>query len=255
MVMARRELLSVLRVSGVVSGLGRTAGAAAAQRPAGDTTRFFPGFKTFDVKTTGATIHGVVGGSGPPLLLLHGAPQTHLTWRLMTPELARTYTVIAPDLRGYGDSSKPEDGESHGNYSKRAMALDQVEVMKHFGYDRFPVIGQDRGGRVTHRLLLDHTEKVSHAAVLDIVPTRYLYTHFSIEFAQAYPHWFNYLRPAPAPENELKATNDAALARATTDVQKEYLRAMTDMATIHAMCEDYRASASIDLKWDEADEK
>jgi haloacetate dehalogenase len=135
------------------------------------------------------------------------------------------------------------------------MALDQVEVMKHFGYDRFPVIGQDRGGRVTHRLLLDHPEKVSHAAVLDIVPTRYLYTHFSIEFAQAYPHWFNYLRPAPAPENELKATNDAALARATTDVQKEYLRSMTDMATIHAMCEDYRASASIDLKWDEADEK
>jgi len=173
----------------------------------------------------------------------------------VAPKLAASRTVIVPDLRGYGDSSKPPDGENHANYSKRAMALDQVEVMKHFGYDRFPVIGQDRGGRVTHRLLLDHPEKVSHAAVLDIVPTRYLYTHFSIDFAQAYPHWFNYLRPAPAPENELKATNDAALARATSDVQKEYLRSMTDMATIHAMCEDYRASASIDLKWDELDEK
>jgi haloacetate dehalogenase len=215
--------------------------------------RFFPGFKPFKVKTTGAEINGVIGGSGPPILLLHGAPQSHITWRMVAPKLAASRTVIVPDLRGYGDSSTPPDGENHVNYSKRAMALDQVEVMKHFGYDRFPVIGQDRGGRVTHRLLLDHPKVVTHAAVLDIVPTRYLYTHFSIEFAQAYPHWFNYLRPAPAPENELKAANDAALARATSDVQKEYLRTMTRMATIHAMCEDYRASASIDLKWDEED--
>jgi haloacetate dehalogenase len=186
---------------------------------------------------------------------MHGAPQTHVSMRVIAPALAKDHTVVVVDLRGYGDSSKPPDGENHVNYSKRAMALDQIEVMKHFGYDRFPVIGQDRGGRVTHRLILDHPSAVTHAAVLDIVPTRYLYTHFSIEFAQAYPHWFNYLRPAPAPENELKATNDAALARATSDVQKEYLRSMTDMATIHAMCEDYRASASIDLKFDELDAK
>jgi haloacetate dehalogenase len=246
----RRE---VLRQSAILAAGAFVAGRAGAQE--GGEARFFPGFKPFKVKTTGAEINGVIGGSGPPILLLHGAPQSHITWRLVAPKLAASRTVIVPDLRGYGDSSKPPDGENHVNYSKRAMALDQVEVMKHFGYDRFPVIGQDRGGRVTHRLLLDHPEQVSHAAVLDIVPTRYLYTHFSIDFAQAYPHWFNYLRPAPAPENELKATNDAALARATTDVQKEYLRSMTDMATIHAMCEDYRASASIDLKWDEADEK
>jgi haloacetate dehalogenase len=135
------------------------------------------------------------------------------------------------------------------------MALDQIEVMKHFGFDRFPVIGQDRGGRVTHRLLLDHPQAVTHAAVLDIVPTHYLYTHVTMPFVQAYFHWFNYLRPAPAPENELKATNDQQLARATSEIQREYLRTMTDPATIHAMCEDYRASASIDLEYDEMDLK
>ena len=248
--MDRRE---VIQKGAMLAAGALVAGRADAQEAGG--AKFFPGFKPFKVKTTGAEINGVIGGSGPPILLLHGAPQSHITWRMVAPKLAATRTVIVPDLRGYGDSSKPADGENHINYSKRAMALDQVEVMKHFGFDKFPVIGQDRGGRVTHRLILDHPSAVSHAAVLDIVPTRYLYTHFSIEFAQAYPHWFNYLRPAPAPENELKATNDAALARATSDVQKEYLRSMTDMATIHAMCEDYRASASIDLKFDELDAK
>jgi haloacetate dehalogenase len=247
--MDRRELM--MMAAGTL-----VAGRAGAQQPppAGE-ARFFPGFKPFRVTTSGAEINGVIGGSGPPILLLHGAPQSHITWRMVAPKLAATRTVIVPDLRGYGDSSKPPDGENHANYSKRAMALDQIEVMKHFGYQRFPVIGQDRGGRVTHRLILDHPNAVTHAAVLDIVPTRYLYTHFSIEFAQAYPHWFNYLRQAPGPENELKAANDRALERATTDVQKEYLRTMTNMATIHAMCEDYRASASIDLKFDELDAK
>lgn len=215
---------------------------------------FFPGFKPFRVKTTGAEINGVIGGSGPPVLLLHGAPQSHLTWRLVAPRLAATHTVVIPDLRGYGDSSKPDGGPDHGAYSKRAMALDQVEVMKAFGFDRFPVIGQDRGGRVTHRLILDHPGVVTRAAVLDIVPALYLYNHFSIGFVQAYPHWFSYLRAAPIPENELMAANKAALGRATTDVQKEYLRCMTEMGTIHAMCEDYRASASIDLKWDADDQ-
>jgi len=250
----RRE---ALRQGAVVAAGALVAGRAGAQVGAqqDSASRFFPAFKSFKVKTSGAEINGVIGGSGPPILLLHGAPQSHISWRMVAPKLAATRTVIVPDLRGYGDSSKPADGENHANYSKRAMALDQVEVMKHFGFDRFPVIGQDRGGRVTHRLLLDHPGTVTHAAVLDIVPTRYLYTHFSIDFAQAYPHWFNYLRPAPGPENELKAANDAALARATSDVQKEYLRSMTDIATIHAMCEDYRASASIDLKWDEEDAK
>ena len=226
---------------------------AAAPAAAPNTVRFFPGFKPFSVKTSGAVINGVIGGQGPPLLLLHGAPQSHITWRMVAPKMAATRTVVVPDLRGYGDSSKPPDGESHVNYSKRAMALDQIEVMKSFGFDRFPVIGQDRGGRVTHRLILDHPNAVSHAAVLDILPTRYLYTHVTIEFVQAYFHWFNYLRAAPGPENELKAANDAAAARATHEIQLEYLRTMRDPATIHAMCEDYRASASVDLKYDEAD--
>jgi len=250
--MDRRQLLLGASATAVGSAFRRTIHAAP-QQPATDTLRFFPGFKTFDVKTTGATIHGVVGGSGPPLLLLHGAPQSHTSWRIVAPQFARSYTVIAPDLRGYGDSSKPADGEGHANYSKRAMALDQVEVMKHFGFDRFPVVGHDRGGRVAHRMALDHPDKVTRIAVLDIIPTYYLYTHVTIEFVQAYFHWFNYLRPAPGPENDLKAQNDGALARATTDIQKEYLRTAGQPENIHAMCEDYRAGASIDLKHDAAD--
>ena len=218
-----------------------------------DTTRYFPGFKAFDVKTTGATIHGVVGGSGPPVLLLHGAPQTHVSWRLVAPALTKEYTVVAADLRGYGDSSTPPDGENHANYSKRAMALDQVEVMKHFGFSRFPVIGHDRGGRVGHRMALDHPDTVTHLAVLDIVPTHYLYTHVTLAFVQSYFHWFNYLRPAPGPENDLNAQNEAQLARATSDIQREYLRTASRPENIHAMCEDYRAGASIDLGHDEAD--
>ncbi len=152
------------------------------------TSRFLPGFKTFKVQTSGATINGVIGGQGPPLLLLHGAPQSHISWRMVAPKFAPEYTVVAADLRGYGDSSKPPDGENHSNYSKRAMALDQVEVMKHFGIDRFPVVGHDRGGRVAHRMALDHPEKVTKLAVLDIIPTYYLYTHVTIEFVQAYFH-------------------------------------------------------------------
>jgi haloacetate dehalogenase len=221
--------------------------------PAEDTTRFFPGFKAFKVAATGATINGVIGGSGPPVLLLHGAPQTHVSWRLIAPKLAASRTVVAADLRGYGDSSAPPDGEGHANYAKRAMALDQVEVMHHFGFDRFPVIGHDRGGRVGQRMALDHPDKVARLAVLDIVPTYYLYTHVTIDFVQAYFHWFNYLRAAPGPENDLKAQTEAQLARATSDIQREYLRTASRPENIHAMCEDYRAGASIDLKHDAAD--
>src|SRR5262245_31476854 len=227
---------------------------AAKPREQTDTTRFFPsGLKTLKVQTSGATINLVTGGEGPPLLLLHGAPFTHIAWRLVAPELAKRYTIVAPDLRGYGDSSKPPDGENHTNYSKRAMALDQVEVMKHFGYNSFPVVGHDRGGRVAHRLALDHPDKVTRVAVLDIVPTHYLYTQDTLGVVQAYFHSFNYLRPAPGPENDLKAANDAAAARATTDVQKEYSRVQRDPANIHGMCEDYRAAASIDLEYDKLD--
>jgi haloacetate dehalogenase len=254
----RRELLCRAGAAGALAVAGGALPAFAAQPPAAqatpsDTTRFFPGFKAFRVKTSGAEINGVIGGQGPPILLLHGAPLSHVTWRLVAPALAATHTVVVPDLRGYGDSSKPSDGENHVNYSKRAMALDQVETMQYFGFSTFPVIGQDRGGRVTQRLVLDHPGRVTHAAVLDIIPTHYLYTHVTLEFVQAYYHWFSYLRRAPIPENELKAANDARLAKTTDELQREYLRTMTDPATIHAMCEDYRAGASIDFEHDAAD--
>ncbi len=262
--MNRREALKQAAALATAAVASPSAGVAhtreSSQAPApppaaapGSTLRFFPGFQSARIKTTGAEINVVHGGSGPPILLLHGAPQSHISWRLVAPELAKTHTVIVPDLRGYGDSSKPPDGDSHGNYSKRAMALDQVEVMKHFGFDTFPVVGHDRGGRVGHRLALDHADKVTRLAVLDIVPTYYLYTHVTEGFIQAYFHWFNNVRAAPAPEEQLKAQYEAQRARATTDAQLEYLRVNSDPANIHGMCEDYRASASIDLKHDEAD--
>ena len=226
--------------------------APATAQQAGEMSRFLPGFTVSKVKTSGTTIHAVKGGQGPPLLLLHGAPQSHITWRLVAPELAKRYTVVVADLRGYGDSGKMPDTPDHAGYSKRAMALDQVEVMKHFGFDSFPVVGQDRGGRVAHRMALDHADKVTKIAVLDIVPTHYLYTHVTKEFIQAYFHWFNYIRPAPAPENELKAAADRR-PPPTNEVQAEYQRTSSTIENIHAMCEDYRAAASIDLKHDEAD--
>jgi haloacetate dehalogenase len=256
----RRELLKVaafaagvpLRPTSPPPSLLRASARQAIEGQA-QTLRFFPGFKSKRVKTSGAEINLVHAGSGPPLLLMHGAPQTHVSMRLIAAELARDYTVIVPDLRGYGDSSKPPDGENHANYSKRAMALDQVEVMKSFGFDKFPVVGHDRGGRVGHRMALDHPEKITKLAVLDIIPTYYLYTHVDIRFIQAYFHWFNNVRAAPAPENDLKAQYEAQKARATNEIQIEYLRTSSDPANIHAMCEDYRAGASIDLQHDAAD--
>lgn len=248
----RRDLLKQSIALAGLSALARRSDAAM-QPAAGGAPEFFPGFTATKVKTSGAEIHVVHGGSGPPVLLLHGAPQTHISWRLVAPELAKTHTVYVPDLRGYGASSKPPDGENHANYAKRAMALDQIEVMQHFGHAKFPVIGHDRGGRVGHRLALDHPAAVTKLAVLDIVPTYYLYTHVTIEFIQAYFHWFNYVRAAPGPEEQLKAQFDAQAAKATTDVQRAYMRAYTDPANIHGMCEDYRAGASIDLQHDAAD--
>jgi haloacetate dehalogenase len=216
----------------------------------------FPaGFRNERIKTSGAEINTVIGGSGPPVLMFHGAPQSLITWRLIAPDLAKDYTLVMCDLRGYGDSSRPPGGGDHSDYSKRPMALDGVEVMKHLGYSQFRMVGHDRGGRVGRRMALDHPDKVAKLAVLDIVPAHYLYSHVTIDFVQAYFHWFNDLRAAPGPENEIKAAADAQLARATNEIQIEYLRNNTDMASVHAMCEDYRASASIDLKIDEADIK
>ncbi len=250
----RRELLkTAAAVVTATAGAALTAQTASAQQEP-DTLHFFPaGFKHERVKTSGAEINVVRGGDGPPLLLMHGAPQSHVSWHKVAPDFAKDHPVIMPDLRGYGDSSTSPDTPDHANYSKRAMALDMVEVMKHYGFDRFPVVGHDRGGRVAQRLTLDHQEKVTHLAVLDIVPTYYLYTHETLEIVQAYYHWFHQLRPAPTPENELFKQNEAAKARATDPIQIEWLRTASTMEKIHAMCEDYRAAASIDLKHDEAD--
>jgi haloacetate dehalogenase len=228
-----------------------------AQPPAGEEPawkRFFPaGFRNERIKTSGAEINAVIGGSGQPVLMFHGAPQSLITWRLIASDLAKDFTLVICDLRGYGDSSKPEDRPDHSSQSKRPMALDGVEVMERLGHRQFYMVGHDRGGRVGRRMALDHPDRVRKLAVLDIVPAHYLYSHVTIDFVQAYFHWFNYLRPAPGPENELKVANDAQAARATDPVQKEYLRNNTNIQTIHAMCEDYRASASIDLANDHAD--
>src|SRR5436190_16234871 len=251
-----RDAAAAVAAIPLVSGARRRDAAAGpaqtgeAPRPSEGTPGFFPGFKPFKVAATGATINGVIGGSGPPLLLLHGAPQTHVSWRLVAPKLAESHTVVAADLRGYGDSSAPPDGEGHANYAKRAMALDQVEVMHQFGFDRFRVIGHDRGGRVGQRMALDHPAKVTGLAVLDIVPTHYLYTHVTIDFVQAYFHWFNYLQPSPIPENQLLAQRPPGQPSAA---QLEYQRRNGTPEGVHAMCEDYRAGASIDLAHDGAD--
>ena len=254
----RRLLQKTAWAAGAAAAIGarasaQTAAAASEQPPC---MGFFPaGFRNERVKTSGAEINAVIGGSGPPVLLFHGAPQSVITWRLIAPDLAKDFTLVMCDLRGYGDSSKPEDQPKHASQSKRPMALDGIEVMEHFGHRQFLMVGHDRGGRVGRRMALDHPDRVQKLIVMDIVPAHYLYSHVNIDFVQAYFHWFNYLRPAPGPENELKATNDAALARATNDVQREYLRTWANPLTIHAMCEDYRASASIDLEIDAADIK
>ena len=248
----RRDLFKHAAIAAVGVAAGRMPYVQAQQTPVASTSPFFPGFKTFKVQTSGATISGVIGGQGPPLLLLHGAPLSHISWRLIAPDLAKTYTVVATDLRGYGDSSKPADKPDHSPYSKRNMALDQVEVMKSLGFDSFRLVGHDRGGRVSHRLVLDHPKQVTKLAVIDIVPTYYLYTHVTEGFINAYFHWFQNVRTAPIPEDSVAATFAGRTAPADP-VQAEYFRIQSDPANIHGMCEDYHAAASIDLEHDKAD--
>jgi haloacetate dehalogenase len=222
----------------------------------------FEGFKAAQVRTSGATINMVTGGEGPPLLLLHGYPQTHVIWHKIAPALAQEFTVVATDLRGYGDSSKPDGGEQHVNYSKRAMALDQAEVMAHLGFEKFAVVGHDRGGRVAHRMAADHAAQITRLAVLDIVPTHKVYHSVTKELATAYFHWFLLIQPAPFPEtllgNNIEFFMQLSLGRlmpqaVTPEAFAEYLRVFKNPATLHAACEDYRAAAGIDLEHDEAD--
>ena len=224
----------------------------------------FEGFERRQIKTAGATINVLQGGKGPPVLLLHGYPQTHVMWHKIAPRLANDFSLVLPDLRGYGDSSKPPDGEDHFGYSKRATAQDQVEVMEQLGFKQFAVVGHDRGGRVAHRMALDHPERVTKLAVLDIAPTHKLYHNVSKAFATAYYHWFFLIQPAPMPEtlisnsaefylNSLLGIGRLKPHAITPEAFAEYLRCFRDPATIHATCEDYRAAASIDLVHDEAD--
>jgi haloacetate dehalogenase len=226
------------------------------------TTEFFPRFKQRTKKTSGATINFVTAGNGPPLLLLHGYPQMHIMWRKVAPQLAQKFTVVASDLRGYGDSSNPSDGENHFGYSKRAMAQDQVEMMASLGFQRFSVVGHDRGGRVAHRMALDHPDRVAKLTVLDIVPTYKLFHNVTKEWATSSFHWFFLIQKAPLPETVignsaefwLKSRFDRLPAAALSkEALAEYLRCFRDPAMIHATCEDYRAGASIDLMHDAAD--
>lgn len=226
------------------------------------TATFFPGFKQFSVDTSSATINTLIGGDGPPLLLLHGYPQTHLEWRKITPELEKHFTVVLPDLRGYGDSCKLPGGEGHVNYSKRAMALDNVELMQQLGFNKFFMVGHDRGARVGHRLALDHPETLIKLALLDICPTLHMYKTADREFATAYYHWFLLIQPTPFPETLIGNNAEVLLKqfmgalmpdRLEPEVFAEYLRCFSDPQTIHATCEDYRAAATIDLVHDEAD--
>ena len=222
----------------------------------------FEGFERVTIETTGAAINVVKGGKGSPVLLLHGYPQTHVMWHKIAPRLAQDFAVVAPDLRGYGDSSKPPDGENHLGYSKRATAHDQVEVMERLGFTHFAVVGHDRGARVAHRLTRDHPDRVTKLAVLDTLPTHTVYQQVNKALATAYYHWFFLIQPAPFPEtligNNAEFYLNAMLGRLkpqaiTSEAFAEYLRCFRDPATIHATCEDYRAAATIDLSHDEAD--
>src|SRR5438874_2614784 len=199
---SRRELLRQTAVAAGAAALlakkSAAQGSAESKEPAWK--RLFPStFRNERIKTSGAEINAVIGGSGPPVLMFHGAPQSLITWRLIAPDLAKQFTLVMCDLRGYGDSSKPADLPDHSSQSKRPMALDGVEVMEHLGYRQFNMVGHDRGGRVGRRMALDHPDRVLKLAVMDIVPAHYLYAHVTIDFVQAYFHWFNYLRPAPGP--------------------------------------------------------
>ena len=224
---------------------------------------FFPGFTQRRIDTSGATINLVVGGSGPPLLLIHGYPQTHVMWRKVAARLAEKFTVVAPDLRGYGDSSKPPAGADFINYSKRALALDQVEVMQVLGFDKFAVAGHDRGARVTHRLLRDHGERITKAALLDIVPTLYRFETIDQKAATGSFHWFFLIQPSPFPERMIAAECEFFLQKMlglsrTAGAHEpaayaEYLRCFRDPETIRATCDEYRAGAAIDLTHDRAD--
>ena len=220
-------------------------------------------FKEEYINSEVGQIHFYTLGTGPPLLLLHGYPQFSLMWKETATLLAKAYTTIVPDLRGYGDSATPKGFTDHSNYSKRAMALDMIQVMNHLGFERFSVIGHDRGGRVGHRLARDHRERINSLSVIDICPTLDMYKATSKEFATGYFHWFFLIQDCPIPETFIsenpKLWLKTCLGRWSAggfDFKEKfelYLEKFSNYKNIHATCEDYRASASIDLKHDKED--
>ncbi|MFL6663266.1 MAG: alpha/beta fold hydrolase [Rhizobacter sp.] len=227
---------------------------------------WFDNFQARPYDTGDARIFARSGGKpdGPPLLLLHGFPQTHAIWHRVARELAARWFLVMPDLRGYGDSSKPPGLPDHANYSKRAMASDMVTLMRSLGHERFGVVGHDRGGRVAHRLALDHPQAVSKLCLVDIAPTLDMYDATDMRFARHYYHWFHLIQPAPLPETmiggdprfylrwKLGAWGAAGIAHIEPEALAEYERCFCHDEAIHAACEDYRASAGIDLEHDRA---
>jgi haloacetate dehalogenase len=222
------------------------------------------GFSRSEIQTSGARIVTVVGGKGPPLLLMHGNPFTHLSWLHVAPALAQDFTVVCTDLRGYGDSEKPPGGDDHAGYSFRAMAQDQVEVMAALGHDRYMAAGHDRGARVLHRMCLDHPDTVARAAILDIIPQHHLYNNIDKTWATFSWHWFFNIQPAPLPEKMMGADPDWFIEKKLAKTAQglsffdhkalaEYKRCFRDPETIRAICEDYRACAGIDLAMDTED--
>ena len=224
----------------------------------------FDGFTVMDIETSGARIHLRHGGKGPPLLLLHGNPLTHVSWHKIADRLAKSFHVVAADLRGYGDSSAPEPGENHINYSFRAMAQDQIEVMETLGYKSFFVAGHDRGARTTHRMCLDHPDRVQKAAVVDILPNYHIWTHASKEWATKSWHWLFMIQPNDLPERMMSAVPaewymerklskpGIGLMPFSKEAFSEYVRCFTEK-TIRGSCADYRACASCDFEMDSAD--
>jgi len=223
----------------------------------------FKKFKKAILQLDDVHMNYVSGGSGLPILLLHGYPQTHVMWHKIAEQLAEKFTVVASDLRGYGDSGKPPTDEFHTPYSKRQTAADQVQLMKYLGFDAFYLVGYDRGGRVGHRMALDHPDSVKKLVVMDIAPTYTMYKTTDMEFAKAYYHWFFLIQPYDIPERMIGSDPRYFLEKKfgqwgrdsgafTREALDEYLRCLTK-ETIHASCEDYRASASIDIEHDQMD--
>jgi haloacetate dehalogenase len=226
--------------------------------------RTIEGFKRSEIKTSGARIVTATAGSGPPLLLMHGNPFNHMNWAKVAPTLAEEFSVVCTDLRGYGDSEKPSGGDDHAGYSFRAMAQDQVEVMAALGHDTFFAAGHDRGARALHRMCLDHPQKVKRAAIMDIIPQHHLFNNITKAWATFSWHWFFNIQPSPMPEKMMGADPDWFIEKKLAKTKQglsffhpvgleEYKRCFRNPETIHAICEDYRACAGIDLDMDTKD--